>query len=46
MPEYIVVSCFSCNMFQVIQDKKSSNKFSCAICREKQSVRKVHCVLS
>jgi hypothetical protein len=25
----------------VIQDKKSSNKFSCAICREKQSVRKV-----
>ena len=26
---------------QVIQDKKSSNKFACAICCEKQSVRRI-----
>lgn len=41
MPDYIVVNCFSCKTFQVIQDKKSSNKFVCSICHEKQSVRKV-----
>jgi predicted RNA-binding Zn-ribbon protein involved in translation (DUF1610 family) len=42
MPQvFRVVRCFSCDAFQVDQ-KKKVNKFSCKICNEKQSVRKVY----
>lgn len=41
MPSFLVVRCYKCELFQVIQEKKSSNKWSCAVCTEKQSVRKV-----
>ncbi|KAL7583154.1 uncharacterized protein LOC111919493 [Lactuca sativa] len=38
---FIAVQCFQCSTMQVKQRKKSSNKWSCVICNEKQSVRKV-----
>ncbi|KAJ7565093.1 hypothetical protein O6H91_02G047800 [Diphasiastrum complanatum] len=41
MPIFLALHCYSCGMFQVKQEKKSSNKWSCCICNEKQSVRKV-----
>lgn len=41
MPAYLGVQCYQCSGFQVIQEKKSSNKWACALCGEKQSVRKV-----
>jgi predicted RNA-binding Zn-ribbon protein involved in translation (DUF1610 family) len=39
--EYIAVRCFSCNIFQVQQQKKK-NVFQCRVCGTKQSVRKVY----
>ncbi|KAI3757453.1 hypothetical protein L6452_04990 [Arctium lappa] len=38
---FIAVQCFQCSTMQVKQRKKTSNKWSCVICNEKQSVRKV-----
>ncbi|KFM60606.1 hypothetical protein X975_15856, partial [Stegodyphus mimosarum] len=38
--EFQVLSCFNCEMFQVHQVKKSK-KWSCKICNEKQSLKKV-----
>ena len=43
MPVFLALQCYSCAAFQVVQEKKSSNKFACALCHEKQSVRKVRC---
>jgi len=41
--EYIAVRCFSdqCQIFQVIQ-KTKVNKFTCKICNNKQSIRKIY----
>ncbi|XP_051139745.1 uncharacterized protein LOC127257393 [Andrographis paniculata] len=41
MPDFIALQCFMCSTMQVKQQKKSSNKWSCVVCNEKQSVRKV-----
>eukprot|EP01127_Copromyxa_protea_P005106 TRINITY_DN1494_c1_g1_i1.p1 TRINITY_DN1494_c1_g1~~TRINITY_DN1494_c1_g1_i1.p1 ORF type:complete len:301 (-),score=83.85 TRINITY_DN1494_c1_g1_i1:333-1235(-) len=41
MPEYLALRCFSCGTFQSHQLRKDS-KFSCLICKEKQSYRKVY----
>jgi hypothetical protein len=43
MPTYLVVQCYKseCGMFQCQQEKKI-NKFSCVVCGEKQSVRKIY----
>ncbi|XP_055997512.1 MRN complex-interacting protein-like isoform X2 [Ostrea edulis] len=39
--EFHVLQCYSCSTFQVHQVKKSSNKWSCKLCGEKQSIKKV-----
>lgn len=39
---FIAVQCFNCSTMQVKQQKKSSNKWCCVICNEKQSVRKIY----
>ncbi|KAL5493355.1 hypothetical protein EMCRGX_G014524 [Ephydatia muelleri] len=39
--EFLVLKCFSCETFQVIQVKKT-NKWACKICNEKQSITKVY----
>ncbi|BBN10282.1 hypothetical protein MPTK1_5g02290 [Marchantia polymorpha subsp. ruderalis] len=39
--KFHAVQCFSCGAMQVKQAKKASNKWSCSICNEKQSLRKV-----
>ncbi|KAL9228056.1 hypothetical protein vseg_003674 [Gypsophila vaccaria] len=39
---FIAVQCHQCSTMQVKQQKKSSNKWNCAVCNEKQSVRKVY----
>ncbi|XP_058773395.1 uncharacterized protein LOC131647519 [Vicia villosa] len=38
---FIALQCFQCSTMQVKQKKKCSNKWNCAVCNEKQSVRKV-----
>ncbi|XP_031488957.1 uncharacterized protein LOC116256685 [Nymphaea colorata] len=38
---FIAVQCYQCSTMQVKQEKKSSNKWRCVICNERQSVRKV-----
>ncbi|KAL6572279.1 hypothetical protein OROMI_013237 [Orobanche minor] len=38
---FIAVQCFQCSTMQVKQLKKSINKWSCVVCNQKQSVRKV-----
>ncbi|XP_057758289.1 uncharacterized protein LOC130978972 [Arachis stenosperma] len=38
---FIAVQCCQCSTMQVKQKKKSSNKWNCAVCNQKQSVRKV-----
>ncbi|XP_045811063.1 uncharacterized protein LOC123905487 [Trifolium pratense] len=38
---FIALQCFHCSTMQVKQKKKSSNKWNCAVCNQKQSVRKV-----
>ncbi|CAL1378595.1 unnamed protein product [Linum trigynum] len=38
---FIAVACYQCSTVQVKQQKKSSNKWTCVVCNEKQSVRKV-----
>nr|XP_043614565.1 MRN complex-interacting protein [Erigeron canadensis] len=39
---FMALECFKCSTMQVKQRKKSSNKWICVICNEKQSVRKVY----
>ncbi|XP_068753082.1 MRN complex-interacting protein-like [Montipora capricornis] len=39
--EFIILRCFSCTTFQVHQVKKSK-KWTCKVCGEKQSVKKVY----
>eukprot|EP00899_Mesostigma_viride_P019257 jgi/Mesvir1/27332/Mv07148-RA.1 len=39
MPDFMALKCFQCETFQVLQVKKSSNKWACKICNEKQSGR-------
>ncbi|GAB2213029.1 hypothetical protein Droror1_Dr00021043 [Drosera rotundifolia] len=39
---FIAVQCFHCSTMQVKQKKKSSNKWSCAVCGSRQSVTRVH----
>jgi len=39
--EFNVVRCYSCQTFQVEQVKKSTNKWSCKICYEKQSLKQI-----
>ncbi|CAI9116451.1 OLC1v1017594C1 [Oldenlandia corymbosa var. corymbosa] len=36
------LQCFQCSTMQVKQQKKSSNKWNCVVCNQKQSVRKVY----
>ncbi|XP_054786765.1 uncharacterized protein LOC129293007 isoform X2 [Prosopis cineraria] len=38
---FIAVQCFQCSTMQVKQKKKSSNKWNCAVCNQKQSLTKV-----
>ncbi|KAI3996229.1 hypothetical protein MKX01_026697 [Papaver californicum] len=38
---FMAVQCYECSTMQVKQKKKSSNKWNCVVCNEKQSVRKV-----
>ncbi|ESQ28032.1 hypothetical protein EUTSA_v10019840mg, partial [Eutrema salsugineum] len=38
---FLALQCFECSTMQVKQKKKSSNKWVCVICNQKQSVRKV-----
>ncbi|CAA6666226.1 unnamed protein product [Spirodela intermedia] len=38
---FIALQCSDCSMMQVKQQKKSSNKWVCAVCNQRQSVRKV-----
>lgn len=40
--EFHVLQCYSCFTFQVHQVKKSSNKWNCKLCGEKQSIKKVY----
>ncbi|KAH7414920.1 hypothetical protein KP509_14G018100 [Ceratopteris richardii] len=42
MPAFLALQCYNCNMMQVKQEKKSSNKWVCSLCNENQSVRKVY----
>ncbi|KAL6316678.1 hypothetical protein AAG906_019592 [Vitis piasezkii] len=39
---FIALQCFQCSTMQVKQQKKNSNKWTCVVCNEKQSVRKVY----
>ncbi|KAK9130067.1 hypothetical protein Sjap_010554 [Stephania japonica] len=39
---FIAVQCCQCATMQVKQKKKSSNKWSCVVCNQKQSVRKIY----
>ncbi|XP_073136534.1 uncharacterized protein [Henckelia pumila] len=39
--KFIAVQCFQCFTMQVKQAKKSSNKWVCVVCNQKQSVRRV-----
>ncbi|KAJ4458304.1 hypothetical protein PAPYR_5984 [Paratrimastix pyriformis] len=39
--QFLVVSCFSCGMFQVIQENQKL-KFKCKVCQAPQSLRRVH----
>ncbi|ORX81563.1 hypothetical protein BCR32DRAFT_268236 [Anaeromyces robustus] len=41
MPNYLVVRCCNCNIFQVQQENKK-RKFSCKICNYKQSVLRIY----
>ncbi|KAI5395176.1 hypothetical protein KIW84_061685, partial [Lathyrus oleraceus] len=38
---FIALQCFQCSTMQVKQKKKSSHKWNCTVCNEKQLVRKV-----
>ncbi|KAI3945866.1 hypothetical protein MKW98_023140 [Papaver atlanticum] len=38
---FVALQCYECLTMQVKQKKKSSNKWNCVVCNEKQSVRKV-----
>ncbi|KEH15389.1 putative MRN complex-interacting protein [Medicago truncatula] len=38
---FIALQCFNCSTMQVKQKKKSSNKWNCVVCNQKQSLRKV-----
>ncbi|CAH8359300.1 unnamed protein product [Eruca vesicaria subsp. sativa] len=38
---FLALQCFECSTMQVKQKKKSSNNWTCVICNQKQSVRKV-----
>ncbi|XP_009608719.1 uncharacterized protein LOC107809092 isoform X2 [Nicotiana tabacum] len=38
---FVAVQCCQCSTMQVKQQKKSSNKWTCVVCNQKQSVRKV-----
>ncbi|XP_022133808.1 uncharacterized protein LOC111006279 [Momordica charantia] len=38
---FIAVQCFQCSTMQVKQQRRSGNKWNCAVCNEKQSVQKV-----
>ncbi|XP_078431379.1 uncharacterized protein LOC144703153 [Wolffia australiana] len=38
---FIALRCFDCDTMQVKQQKRSSNKWICAVCNQKQSVKKV-----
>ncbi|RZC64805.1 hypothetical protein C5167_008488 [Papaver somniferum] len=38
---FVALQCYECSTMQVKQKKKSSNKWNCVVCNEKQSVRKV-----
>ncbi|XP_022992686.1 MRN complex-interacting protein isoform X2 [Cucurbita maxima] len=38
---FIAVQCFQCSTMQVKQQRRSGNKWICAVCNEKQSVQKV-----
>ncbi|KAF8026720.1 hypothetical protein BT93_F3253 [Corymbia citriodora subsp. variegata] len=38
---FIALQCCQCSTMQVKQQKKSSNKWTCVVCNQKQSVRKV-----
>eukprot|EP01051_Picozoa_sp_SAG22_P026349 SAG22_NODE_8269_length_669_cov_0.675439_1_plen_129_part_10 len=44
MPVFLCVQCYhpDCGMFQSIQKTKAGKRFSCKICREKQSILKVY----
>eukprot|EP01018_Ginkgo_biloba_P022608 Gb_35093 [translate_table: standard] len=42
MATFLALQCYQCNTMQVKQQKKSSNKWSCAICNEKQSVQRIY----
>ncbi|KAK2659130.1 hypothetical protein Ddye_005663 [Dipteronia dyeriana] len=38
---FIALQCCQCSIMQVKQKKKSSNKWTCVVCNQKQSVRKI-----
>lgn len=38
---FLAVQCYQCSTMQAKQQKKSNNKWSCAICNEKQSLQKI-----
>lgn len=40
MPEFVIVQCFKCNLFQVGQRRKDA-KFKCKVCGSSQSVRRI-----
>ncbi|XP_021737559.1 MRN complex-interacting protein-like [Chenopodium quinoa] len=39
---FIAVKCCQCSTMQVKQQKKSSNKWNCVVCNQKQSVTKIY----
>ncbi|KAK9163952.1 hypothetical protein Syun_004854 [Stephania yunnanensis] len=39
---FVALQCCQCSTMQVKQKKKSTNKWSCVICNQKQSVRKIY----
>ncbi|KAI4371097.1 hypothetical protein MLD38_019366 [Melastoma candidum] len=39
--DFVALQCFQCSTMQVKQHKRSSNKWTCVVCNEKQSVLKV-----
>ncbi|PKA61151.1 hypothetical protein AXF42_Ash006047 [Apostasia shenzhenica] len=39
---FIAVQCIQCSTMQVKQQKKSSNKWVCAVCNQRQSFRRIH----
>ncbi|XP_021771514.1 MRN complex-interacting protein-like [Chenopodium quinoa] len=39
---FIAVKCCHCSTMQVKQQKKSSNKWNCVVCNQKQSVTKIY----